>query len=96
MIARSIAEDALRAALSTGGDFAEIFYQDKIAHDISMIDGRMENSLTQRLHGAGIRVFHGLNCVYVHTADTSASGLLRAAKRAADAIGGAEIGRAHV
>ena len=89
MIARSIAEDALRAALSTGGDFAEIFYQDKIAHDISMIDGRMENSLTQRLHGAGIRVFHGLNCVYVHTADTSASGLLRAAKRAADAIGGA-------
>ncbi len=89
MIIRSVAENALRAALSTGGDFAEIFYQDRVNHDISVIDGRTENSLTQRLHGAGIRVFSGLNCVYVHTADTSREGLIRAAQRAADAAGSA-------
>lgn len=87
MIARSVAEDALRAALSTGGDFAEIFAQDKTSHSLSVIDGRVESSLTRRTHGAGIRVFSGLNCVYVHTADTSLSGLIRAARRAADAAG---------
>jgi len=88
MITNSQAAVALRAALSSGGDFAEIFFQDKTAQTISLRDGRVEDALTRRIHGAGIRVFHGTSCVYVHSCDTSPSGLMNLAHRAADAIGG--------
>jgi len=87
MITNSQAAPALAAALSTGGDFAEIFYQDKTSQTISLRDGKVENALTLRTHGAGIRVFRGLSCVYVHSCDTSAAGLMRLARKAADAIG---------
>ena len=87
MLSNSHAAEALAAALRTGGDFAEIFYQDKLAETMSLQDGKIENVLTQRIHGAGIRVFRGLNCVYVHSCDTSLAGLKSAAMRAADAIG---------
>ena len=87
MITNSQAAPALRAALATGGDFAEIFYQDKSSQTLTLQDGRMEDVLTRRIHGAGMRVFRGLSCVYVHSCDTSTEGLMRLARRAADAIG---------
>jgi len=88
MLSNSQAADALRLALSTGGDFAEIYYQDKTTQSISMRDARVEDAITRRIHGAGMRVFRGLSCVYVHSCDTSPSGLKNLARRAADAIGG--------
>ena len=39
-------------------------------------DGRVEDAVTGRMHGAGIRIYKGLNSVYVHTNDTSLSGLI--------------------
>ena len=69
MISNAQAAPALCAALATGGDFAEIFYQDKTSQTVALRDGRVEEALTQRIHGAGVRVFRGLNCVYVHTSD---------------------------
>ena len=87
MITNSQAAPALQAALATGGDFAEIFYQDKTSQTISLQDGRVEDVLTRRIHGAGMRVFRGLSCVYVHSCDTSPAGLMALARRAADAIG---------
>ncbi|MBQ8972786.1 MAG: TldD/PmbA family protein [Clostridia bacterium] len=87
MISRRIAEDTLRAALKKGGDFAELFLQDKRSTNLSLIDGHIDNAVTGRTHGAGIRVYNGLQSVYVHTNDTSPSGLIAAAGKAADAIG---------
>ena len=48
----------------------------------------MESASTVRRHGAGIRVYNGLNSVYVHTNDTSLTGLISAARKAADAVEG--------
>ena len=93
MITNAQALPALQAALASGGDFAEIFYQDKTSQTISLRDGKVEDALTRRIHGAGIRVFKGLSCVYVHSCDTSPSGLLNLARKAADAIGGIGEGR---
>ena len=87
MIQKKVAQAALAAALKTGGDFAELFEQDERSSALSMSFDRIEDAVTGRLHGAGIRVFKGLNSVYVYTNDTSLSGLLRAAERAADAVG---------
>ena len=86
MISKHIAENVIEAALATGGDFAEIFMEDTRKNNVSLIDGKLENASTNRIHGAGIRVFNGLNSVYVYTNDTGEDGLIRAARQAAQAV----------
>lgn len=89
MILKSIAEQALHEALRTGGDFAELFCEDRRSGAMGLVDGSVESASTVRRHGAGIRVYNGLNSVYVHTNDTGLSGLLSAARKAADAVSAA-------
>ena len=90
MLSRLIAEQALAAALKTGGDFAEIFYEDTRSSSLTLNAGAIETALTGRSAGAGVRVYKGLSSVYVFTNDVSLSGLVRAAQKAADAIGSAD------
>ncbi len=90
MLSRLIAEQALAAALRTGGDFAEIFYEDTPSSSLTLNAGAIETALTGRTAGAGVRVYKGLSSVYVFTNDVSLSGLVRAAQKAADAIGSAD------
>ncbi|MBQ9408868.1 MAG: TldD/PmbA family protein [Clostridia bacterium] len=87
MLNKSAAEAALQRAISTGGDFAEIFYEDTRKSRISQTDDKIDTATTARIHGAGLRVYNGLNSVYVHSNDTSAEGLMRLAGLAADAVG---------
>ena len=86
MLSKSTAEAVLLKALSTGGDFAEIFMEDTSASNMLMRNGDVEQALSSRNHGAGIRIFNGLNSVYSYTNDTSLSGLLDCAEKAAAAI----------
>ena len=83
MISRTTAEQALRAAVRTGGDFAEIFLEDTKSSVLSLSQRKIEDAVIRRIHGAGIRVYRGLTSVYVHTNDTSPSGLTAAAERPA-------------
>lgn len=78
--------EALEAALSTGGDFAEIFWEDRREQNLVLQDNRLETILSGRSHGAGIRVYVGLNAVYTYTNDTSRVGLVRCARQAASAV----------
>ncbi|MDD7411695.1 MAG: TldD/PmbA family protein [bacterium] len=87
MISKSIAERVLAEALTTGGDFAELFMEDTRQMGIMLMDGMIDSASTSRRHGAGIRVYKKLESVYVHTFDTSEAGLMRVARQAADAIG---------
>ena len=87
MLTKSTAEAVLAEALTTGGDFAEIFMEDTVYGTISMIDGNVDKAANSRDHGAGIRIYQGLNAVYVHTNDTSLEGLLACARKGAAAIG---------
>ncbi len=87
MIRKSTAELVLAYAVSTGGDFAELFLEDTRSGGISLVNGTIDNANTSRTHGAGIRIYHGLESIYVHTNDTSEEGLVKAAKQAASAIG---------
>ena len=52
MLTNSQVAPALRAALLTGGDFAEIYYQDRTSQSFTARDGRLEDALTRRIHGA--------------------------------------------
>ena len=42
MISKKLAIDVLNEALSTGSDYAEIFYEDSHAHNISIENGKVE------------------------------------------------------
>ena len=71
MLTKTIAEQVLHEALKTGGDFAEIFCEDRRSGALGLVSGHVENATTNRKHGAGIRIYRGLNSVYVHTNDTT-------------------------
>nr|MDD6336200.1 TldD/PmbA family protein [bacterium] len=81
------AQAALARALSYGGDFAEIFYEDTDVGQIALVDGRIQSATSGREHGAGIRVMKGTLSAYAYTSDTRLEGLLETASRAAIALG---------
>ena len=87
MLNKSAAELALKKAVSTGGDFAEFFYEDTRRSSIAQNDDKIETAVTARNHGVGLRVYRDLNSVYVHSNDPSPEGLMKLACDAADAIG---------
>lgn len=86
MLNQTVAQEVLNAALSTGGDFAEIFLEDRRDHVLVLQDNRLETINSGRIHGAGIRVYVGLNAIYTYTNDTDREGLLRCAFQAASAV----------
>lgn len=92
MLHQSIIEDLITAALSTGGDFAEIFVEDKFNTNITLVGGRVENSISGRDYGIGIRIFQGLNSVYAYTNEHDRDKLIAVALQAAQAIKGQPLG----
>jgi Predicted Zn-dependent proteases and their inactivated homologs len=88
MISKSVISDVLNAALSTGGDFAEVFIEDKYSSNISMIDGKVENAISGKEYGIGIRIFSGTKGIYAYTNDSSRDNLIKTAAEAAAAISG--------
>ncbi|MBZ2175562.1 TldD/PmbA family protein [Schnuerera sp. xch1] len=86
MLSKKVIENVLSAALSTGGDFAEIFIEDRYNTNINMVGGFVENSISGRDYGIGIRIFDGLNSVYAYTNDSTEGNLIKVAKEAALAI----------
>ena len=86
MLNHAAAQEVLNVALSTGGDFAEIFLEDRRDNVLVLQDNRMETITSGRIHGAGIRVYVGLNAIYTYTNDTDREGLMRCARQAASAV----------
>lgn len=87
MLSKILIEEVLSKALCTGGDFSEIFLEDTVKNSISMVDGKVDNSVSGRDFGIGIRIFKGLNSVYAYTNDASRQSLLETAYKAACAVG---------
>jgi TldD protein len=95
VIERDILEETLSAALHAGGDFAEVFGEDRTSSTARLDDGRIEELVSGRERGAGVRVVRGDTTGYAHTSDLTARGL-RAAAEAAAAAARAERGGTRV
>src|SRR5450755_4023197 len=80
-----VLERTLKAALSSGGDFAEVFAEDRRGTSGRFDDGRVEELTTGRSRGAGIRVVRGDTTGFAHTADLTEAGLAEAGAAAAAA-----------
>ena len=90
MIDEQILDRTLHVALRAGGDFAEVFAEDRRASSARLDDGKVEELTSGRDRGAGIRVVRGETTGFAHTADLSEAGLQEAASAAAAAARGGE------
>jgi len=90
VIEPDVLERTLATALRGGGDFAEVFAEDRRATNARLDDGRVEELVSGRERGAGVRVVRGETTGYAHTADLSEQGLREAADAAAAAARGTE------
>ena len=88
MLEESTIQRVLGTALRTGGEFAEIFVEDKRSSSARLDDGKVEELSSGRDRGAGIRVVVGETTGFAHTADLSEAGLRTAAEAAAAAARG--------
>ena len=87
MISQELCRRVLEKALSTGGDFAELFAEQTLKHSIHMVDDKVDNIVDTVVSGAAVRVYKGLRSVMASTVDKSERGLLRCAEQAAEALG---------
>ncbi|MDZ7675638.1 MAG: TldD/PmbA family protein [Acidimicrobiales bacterium] len=85
MIEQPVLEQVLHTALKTGGEFAEVFAEDRQNGNATLDDGRVEQLTSGRDRGAGIRVVVGDTTGFAHTADLSHLGLTAAAEAASAA-----------
>ena len=87
MISKEVCQRVLQKAVSTGADYAEIFAENTVNHNISMIASKVDGIKDTVIAGAAIRVYKGLRSVMASTVDMSEAGLIRCAESAAEALG---------
>ena len=85
MLEAELVNRTIAVAMRTGADFAEIFAEDRRSSSAILDDGRVEEVVSGRDRGAGIRVVVGETTGFAHTADLSETGLAAAAGAAAAA-----------
>jgi TldD protein len=88
LIDPNVLQSTLEHALRHGGDFAEVFVEDRRSSSARFDDGRVEELVSGRDRGAGLRVIRGDTTGFAHTADLSPAGLLAASEAAAAAAQG--------
>ena len=91
MIAKKLALEILNLGLSTGADYAEIFYEDTTSYSLSIDNGKVETSTSANNNGVGIRLLKGLQSVYGYTCDLSKKGLLALANTLAQSFSGERV-----
>lgn len=83
MLEHDLLTRVLGVALEKGGQFAEIFIEEKQLNNIFCEDNKIEKIHNGIERGAGIRVVHEGKTSYVYTNDLSEAGLEKAARVAA-------------
>ncbi len=82
-VTEALLQDALAAALSSGGDFADVYLQHKVANTYVLEDGAVNRAFTNVSLGLGVRVVKGDQTGYGYTEELTADGLRLAANTAA-------------
>lgn len=88
MLDRDLVTDVLRAARRKGGDFAEVFVEERSSTSIRLDDGKVEELTTGHDRGAGVRVARGTSYGYAFSNRLDRGSLLEAAEAASAALRG--------
>lgn len=76
MLSKKLAMDVLNEALSTGGDYAEIFFEDSCGQSVLLENGLVDTTPTSASTGVGLRILKEFRSVYGYTSDLSRKGLM--------------------
>lgn len=90
MLDRKIVEEMIAEAISTGGDFAEVFVEDKYNSSLFLIGGKVDSAMTGRDFGVGLRIFNGHNSIYLYTNKSDRESLMKLASQGSKAVIGRE------
>ena len=93
---QKIIEEILGIAVSTGADFAEVYWELTRNGTITLMSGRIDAIADNTVSGVGIRAFLGTRTVYGSTSDISREGLIKCAKAVAEAMGEGKADRKSV
>src|SRR4029453_7768449 len=93
MLDRDLVGDVLRTARRKGGDFAEVFVEERSSTAIRLDDGKVEELTTGLDRGAGVRVAEGTTYGYAYSNRLDRDALLEAASAASAARRGGAPGR---
>ena len=77
---RETLNKVIAEALSKGGDFAEVYLENRTSRNIVMEESRFKSGLYGISQGAGVRVIAGNKTGYAFTDDINLDNLLRAAR----------------
>lgn len=77
---RSILDKVIAHALKKGGDFAEVYIENRISRQIIMEESKFKSGLYGVSQGAGVRVICGKKTGYAYTDEITEEKLLRAAE----------------
>jgi TldD protein len=88
LVEPEVAQAVLKAALARGGDFAELFGEERAAFNLSIDESRIESPQSGSERGAGIRLIDGEQTRLAHVDGLAEGDLLRAAERLASAMSG--------
>jgi TldD protein len=91
MITKSLAIKVLNEALSTGGDYAEIYLEENDSLNIVLENGKVETFGKRKTYGAGIRILQKLRSVYGYTSDLSAKSLMTLSHNLAASFAGQRL-----
>jgi TldD protein len=81
-------KSALAAAMSKGGDRADVFFQHRVSNYLSLEDGEVNRADAEVLLGVGVRVVKGDQTGYGYTEDLTTDALKSAALTAATIASG--------
>ena len=76
MISKKLAIEVLNEMLSTGADYAEIFYDESTGNSITIENGKVSSSASGLTSGVGLRLLKENQTVYGYTSDLTRKGLL--------------------
>ena len=88
LVEPELAGRVLVRALERGGDFAELFCEERAGFSLSIDESRVERAQRGSERGAGVRVVSGETTYFSHVDGLAEPDLLRAAEAAAAALGG--------
>jgi TldD protein len=74
---------ALERALSGGGDYAELYFEHRVAHEVGLEDGAVNRAFLHVSLGVGVRVLKGDQTGYAYTEELTRDRVCEAAATAA-------------
>lgn len=90
MLEQKVLGDILTHAMRRGGDFADVFIENRVTTMVSCEDNRIERIKTGTDAGAGVRVISGDTTAYAYTNKVTPDELVKAADIASRAAQGAK------